>query len=144
MAKFRGVEIVKDIRKALDRGQAQFVTNTQSKLSASAPVASGRLASSWFVGKGNPNRKSLIDSEPWKSWKEGNRPTIETEQYSDKITFDGDWWLSSNLPYSERAALDPRWSKGGRIGGTSWFTSVVNNLNKDADRIFQRELKKVK
>ncbi len=144
MAKFRGAEIVKDIRKALDRGQAQFVTNTQSKLSAGSPVASGRLASSWFVGKGNPNRKSLIDSEPWKSWKEGDSPTIETEQYSGKITFDGDWWVSNNLPYAERAAYDPGYV--GRVGegNGAWFSQVVNNLNRDADRIFQRELKKVK
>ena len=136
MAKFRGVEIVKEVRKALDRGQAQFVTSTQSKLSAAAPVMFGRLASSWYVGQGSPNRKVAPERE--------EPGPIVIEQYSGKITFDGDWWLSSNLPYSERAALDPRWSKGGRIGGTSWFTSVVNNLNRDADRIFQRELKKVK
>ena len=144
MAKFKGVKLVKDIRKALDRGQAQLVTNTQSKLSAGSPVNTGRLASSWFVGKGNPNRKSLINSEPWESWKEGDSPTIETEQYSGKITFDGDWWLSSNLPYSERAALDPGYV--GRRGGGSgdWFSVVINNLQKDASRIFQRELKKVK
>ena len=135
MAKFKGVKLVKDIRKALDRGQAQFVTNTQSKLSGYSPVMFGRLASSWYVGNGSPNRTVAPErDEPG---------PIVIEQYSGKITFDGDWWVSSNLPYSERAAFDPRWGKGGK-GGASWFTSVVNNLNKDADRIFQRELKKVK
>ena len=136
MAKFRGVQLVKDIREALDRGQAQFVIDTQTKLSEGAPVMFGRLASSFYVGKGNPDRTVAPERE--------EPGPIVIEQYSGKITFDGDWWLSSNLPYSERAALDPRWSKGGRIGGASWFTSVVNNLNRNADRIFQRELKKIK
>ena len=57
MAKgFRGPEIVKEIDAALDKGLARFLINTQSKLSASSPVDTGRLASSWFVGKGVPNR----------------------------------------------------------------------------------------
>ena len=136
MAKFRGVEIVKEVRKALDRGQAQFVTNTQSKLSAGSPVMFGRLASSWYVGKGSPNRKVAPERE--------EPGPIVIEQYSGKITFDGDWWLSSNLPYSERAAYDPGYVGRVGAGAGDWFSSIENNLNKDADRIFQRELKKVK
>ena len=136
MAKFRGVEIVKDIRKALDRGQAQFVTNTQSKLSAGSPVDTGRLASSWYVAKGSPDR-----SVPPERDEPGS---VTIEEYPGKITFDGDYWVSSNLPYSTRAAYDPGYV--GRVGGGNgaWFSTVINNLNKDADRIFQRELKKVK
>ena len=136
MAKFRGVEIVKDIRRALDRGQAQFVTNTQSKLSAGSPVDTGRLASSWYVAKGSPDR-----SVPPERDEPGS---VTIEEYPGKITFDGDWWVSNNLPYAERAAYDPGYV--GRVGGGqgAWFSTVINNLNRDADRIFQRELKKVK
>ena len=54
--KFRGPEIVKEIDEALNKGLARFLTNTQSKLSAATPVANGRLASSWFIGKGVPDR----------------------------------------------------------------------------------------
>lgn len=144
MADFRGVEIIKEIDKALDRGLAKFVTNTQSKLSEGSPVASGRLASSWFVGKGVPDRKSLINSEPWESWKEGDSPTIMTEQYSGKITMDSDWWISNNLPYAERAAYDPGYIGRTAAGKGAWFSEIENNLEKDADRIFQRELRKVK
>ena len=136
MAKFRGAQLVKDIRKALDRGQAQFVTNTQSKLSAGSPVDTGRLASSWFVGKGSPDRSVAPDrDEPG---------SVTIEKYPGKITFDGDWFVSNNLPYAERAAYDPGY-QGRRGGGNgAWFSTVINNLNRDADRIFQRELKKVK
>jgi len=136
MAKFRGAEIVKDIRKALDRGQAQFVTNTQSKLSAGSPVDTGRLASSWYAAKDNPDRSVAPERD------EPGPVTIE--RYSGKITFEGDWWVSNSLKYAERAALDPGYV--GRVGGGNgaWFSQVVSNLNRDADRIFQRELKKVK
>ena len=135
MAKFRGVELVKEVRKALDRGQAQFVTETQSKLSGDSPVMFGRLASSWYVGKGSPNRTVAPErDEPG---------PVVIEKYSGKITLEGDWWVSSNLPYSERATGDPRWSKGGK-GGEDWFSRIQNNLNRDANRIFQRELKKIK
>ena len=136
MAKFRGAQLVKDIRKALDRGQAQFVTNTQSKLSAGSPVDTGRLASSWFVGKGNPDRSTAPErDEPG---------SVTIEKYPGKITFDGDWFVSNNLPYATRAAYDPGYV-GRRGGGNgAWFSQVINNLNRDADRIFQRELKKVK
>ena len=136
MAKFRGVELVKEVREALDRGQAQFVTNTQSKLSASSPVDTGRLASSWFVGKGNPDRSTTPErDEPG---------SVTIEKYSGKITIEDDWWVSNNLPYAARAAYDPGYV--GRAGGGNgaWFSEIENNLNQDADRIFQRELRKIR
>ena len=54
--KFRGPEIVKEIDDALNKGLARFIITTQSKLSAANPVDTGRMASSWFIGKGVPNR----------------------------------------------------------------------------------------
>lgn len=143
MAKFKGAKLVRDIRKALDRGQAQFVTNTQSKLSAGSPVDTGRLASSWYVQKDSPDRAVAPErTEP--GIRDGGSASIVIEQYAGRITFDGEWFVSNNLPYARRAAFDPGYV--GRRGGGSgdWFSVVINNLQKDADRIFQRELKKVK
>ena len=61
--------------------------------------------------------------------------------YDGQITYGGNWFISSNLPYTQRAAYDPY---NGRRGGGDWFTRIENNLSKDASRIFQRELSKVK
>jgi hypothetical protein len=131
--KFRGAEIVREIDAAMDKGLARFVINTQSKLSAASPIDTGRLASGWYVGKGVPDRS--VPPE-----REGPGP-IEIEKPSMKITMDSDWWISNNLPYAERAALDPY---SGRRGGGAWFTSIQNGLAKDAERAFDFFLRKVK
>ena len=53
--KFRGPEIVQEIDDALNKGLARFLINTQSKLSASSPIDTGRpWPSSWMIGKGVP------------------------------------------------------------------------------------------
>ena len=96
--KFRGPEIVKEIEEAMDKGLGRFLINTQSKLSASSPILTGRLASSWFVGKGVPDRSVAPEM------KEGSKPTVTP--YSGKITLDSDWYISNSLPYAERAAYD--------------------------------------
>ena len=134
--KFRGPELVAEIDKALDKGLARFLKTTQDKLSAAAPVDTGRLASSWFVGKGVPDR----DVPPER---EGPGEPVVTP-YSGEIKLDSDWYISSNLPYSERACFDPIWAKGGRRGGAQWFTGIVNNLDKDAERSFGYFLRQVK
>ena len=38
----------------MNKGLARFMILTQSKLSAANPVDTGRMASSWFIGKGTP------------------------------------------------------------------------------------------
>ena len=134
--KFRGAEIVSEIDEALDKGLARFIINTQSKLAAASPVDSGRLASSWYVGKGVPNR----DERP-EDWAEPGAKRVEIEKPSMKITMDSDWWISNNLPYAERAAFDPY---NGRRGAGAWFTSIENRLAEDANRAFDYFLRKVK
>ena len=131
--KFRGPEIVKEIDEALDKGLARFLINTQSKLSAASPIDTGRLASSWFVGKGVPDRS--VPPE-----RDGPGPE-NVERYNGKIEMDSDWWISSNLPYTQRAAFDPY---NGRRGGGDWFTRIENNLAKDAEKAFDFYLRKVK
>ncbi len=135
--KFRGAEIVREIDEALDKGLARFLVLTQGKLSKASPVDSGRLASSWFIGAGVPNR-----SEPPKRKK--GAADVSITSFDGRITLDRDWYISSNLEYSERVAFDPKWAKGGRVGGSAWFTSIANNLGKDADKAFDFFLRKVK
>nr|BAR34293.1 hypothetical protein [uncultured Mediterranean phage uvMED] len=134
--KFRGVEIVKQIDEALDKGLARFLILTQGKLSKNAPIDSGRLASSWMIGQGVPNR----DVPPEKA--KGAADVVVTKP-SQKITMESDWFISSNLPYSERTCFDPVYSKGGR-GGSAWFTQIANNLGKDAEKAFEYFLRQVK
>ena len=131
--KFRGAEIVREIDAALNKGLSRFIINTQSKLSAASPLDTGRLASSWYVGKGVPDR-----SVPPERDEPG---PVEIEKPSMKITMDSDWYLSNNLPYAERAAFDPY---NGRRGAGAWFTSIQNGLAKDAERSFDFFLRKVK
>ncbi|MBP04327.1 MAG: hypothetical protein CMA72_06040 [Euryarchaeota archaeon] len=133
MAKFRGVEVVKQIDEALDKGLARFLINTQSKLSAASPVKFGRLASGWFIGKGVADR-----TEPPKRKSAG--PVVITK-YSGEIKMDSGWWISNSLPYAYRAAFDPY---QGRRGGGDWFTAIENNLAKDVQRSFDFFLRKVK
>ena len=105
--KFRGAEIVQEIEKAMDKGLGRFLINTQSKLSASSPIDTGRLAGSWMIGKGVPDREVAPEME------KGSEPTITP--YSGEITLDVDWFISNSLPYAERAAYDPGYV--GRRGG---------------------------
>ena len=137
--KFRGVEIVKEIDEALDKGLARFLINTQSKLSASSPVKTGRLASSWFVGEGVPNRSTRPED-----WATPENPKVEVEMPSYKITMESDHYISNSLPYAERAAFDPGYV-GRRGGGAGdWFTRIENGLPKDAEKAFNYFLRKVK
>ena len=131
--KFRGAEIVKEIDDALNKGLARFLINTQSKLSAASPLATGRLASSWYVGKGVPDR-----SVPPERTEPG---PVAIAKPTMKITMDSDFWISNNLVYAERAAFDPY---NGRRGGGDWFTRIENNLAKDAQTSFDFFLRRVK
>ena len=134
--KFRGPEIIKEIDEALDKGLARFLFRTQAKLSKDAPVDSGRMASSWFIGMNQPNR----EVEP----EHDERFINITKDYTQReITMKSNWYISSNLDYSERVCLNPKWSKNG-AGGQDWFTKIVNGLDKDAGRAFQFFLRKVK
>nr|BAR36031.1 hypothetical protein [uncultured Mediterranean phage uvMED] len=136
--KFKGPELVKAIDRALNKGLARFVFNTQSKLAAAAPIDTGRLASSWFIGMDQPNR----EVEPERDEPEGVQVTRDYTAL--EITMQHNWYISSNLPYTERACYDARWAKGGRRGGAQWFTNIANRLPQDAERSFDYFLKNLK
>ena len=131
--KWNGPEVVREIEAALDRATAKFLTNTRSKLSAASPVLTGRLASSWNIGRNQPDLS-------YPPVREVPGPVV-MKPYQGKITYDGDWFISSNLPYTQRAAYDPY---NGRRGGGDWFTRIENRLASDWTTIALRELKKIK
>ena len=146
--KFRGPEIVDEIQKALDKGLGRFLTNTQSKLSISSPVLTGRLASSWMVGEDEPDRDVASEREGSGkngAWQKGkDNPVIEIQRYQGKITIKSDWWITNSLVYAARAALDPGYV-GKRGGGAGdWYTASENNLGKDAGNAILFHLRQVK
>ena len=137
MARFKGPEIVKQIDEAIDKGLARFLINTQSKLSASSPVLTGRLASSWFISKGQPSKAKAAE-------RQRGTTRVSIEKYSGPITADDDWWITNNLEYARRAAFDPGYV-GRRGGGAGdWFTAVVTGLPSDAQRSIDFFLRKIK
>ena len=146
-------QALKEMTEAMDRGFAKFIVNTQSKLSAGSPVDTGRLASSWFINKGTPNRSVAPESgTPAKrrvvngvsvKIPGSNSPVVTVTPYTGKITLDGTWYVSNSLPYAQRAAFDPGYV--GRIGGSkgAWFTIIQNNLTRDLTRIMGSEMRGV-
>ena len=131
-------KLMKDLETAMDNGQAKLLINTQSKLSASSPVDTGRLASSWLIGKNSMDPSVAAERE------KGTK-RVAIEPYTEPITFDGEWHISNSLPYAQRAAFDPGYV--GRAGGNAagdWYSSIENNLPRDAKRAFDEFLNKVK
>ena len=134
---FRGPELIKEIDEAIDKGLARFLIKTQSKLNKSSPVDTGRFASSWFISQGVPDTSSVAPE------REEGTSQVTVTPYSGKITADSDWWIQNNLPYAERVCFDPKWAKNG-AGGAGWFTTIANNLTKQAERDLNYFLRKVK
>ena len=131
--KWNGSKVIKEIDEALDQATSTFLFNTRARLSSASPILTARLASSWNIGKNQPD----LSAPPVR---EAPGP-VQLKPFSGQITYGGNWFISSNLPYTQRAAYDPY---NGRRGGGDWFTRIENNLAKDAERIFTRELAKIK
>ena len=51
-------------------------------------------------------------------------------EFSGVIEFDGNWYITNNLPYAERVSLDPKWAKNA-VGGAAWFTTIVGQMPAD-------------
>lgn len=136
MAKSSIRKFMNDLDDALDKGMGRFLQESQGKLIQQAPVDSGRFASSWFIGRNSPDL-SVATERP-----KGAADVVQ-KPYAGTITADGNWYISNNLPYAERVSLDPKWSKGAK-GGPAWYTTIVNNLDRDAEDAFEFYLKKLK
>jgi hypothetical protein len=121
-------EITPKIEEALDTALAGTLNLQQSKLAKANPKDTGRMAASWTVGHNTPDRSV----KP-----EGQQAPIPTP-YSGKITFDGTWYISNSLPYSEYIAFN--YSPAAPKAQKDWFTSIANQTGV----VFGRQFNKVK
>ena len=115
-------EIVPEIEKAIDRAFAEFIVVTQGKLAKANPKDTGRMSSSWYIGKNQRNES--VRPEDWAP--KGAKKEV-VPKYTGEITFDGGWYLSNNVPYANRVATDPLWAKGGD-GQAAWYTNIVAQM----------------
>ena len=146
---------VPQVRKALDQAVTDHIVLTQSKLAQANPKDTGRMASSWFVGKDKPDLS--VRPPDWSTpakrkyaakGTEGEivQPGVtklEVKEYRNKITFDADWYISNNLPYSQRVAYDPIYAKGAP-GGVAWFVTIAKQQKKDIKKRITNQLRKIK
>ena len=148
-------DIIPEIQDALDTALTGTLGLQQGALGKANPKDSGRMASSWFIGHNTPRR----DSRPEDWGTKATRKTIdgksvivspgsqtyEQEEYSQRITFDGTWYISNNVPYAQPVCLlggYPR-SWGGSAPESipkDWFTAIANQTG----TVFTRQFNKVK
>ena len=128
------LEFADNVQEALDKGLAEHLTKTQGRLAADNPVDTGRMASSWFIGKNQPD----LSVEPERDGPGG----VTIKEYSGKIEYEGQWFVSNNLPYAERVALDAKFAKGG-AGGANWFRAIENSQVESLNKSMTKFLKRV-
>ena len=109
-------QIGPEIEKRLNKFMSGYVNGLQQQLAEAAPYETGRLASSWRIGKDTPNR----DVEP-----ERETPgDVTITEYPGEITFGPNWYISSNIEYATVLCLDPSFPI--KTAPKDWFTSTVN------------------
>lgn len=119
-------EVGPEIKKRLNTFMDNYVTGLQLELAEAAPYETGRLASSWRIGEGSPNRQV----EP-----ERDAPgDVTITEFTGDITFGPSYFVSSNIPYAERLALDPSFPI--KTAPKDWFTRIVNQAPQFAAKEF--------
>ncbi len=135
MANIKLEDYVPEVKEALDKALAEHLTLTQGKLAKANPKDTGRMASSWFVSQNQPRTDTRPDD-----WAPEGAKKVELDK-PQNVEFDGTWYISNNLPYAERVALDPKWAKGG-AGGAAWFRNIETqqaaDFNKRATKFLRR------
>ena len=116
MTKLRPSQVEGWITEKANRAFSRHIQLDQGRLAKANPKATGRMAASWRIAQNSPD----TSAEP-----EGYSGDGEPRSYNGEITMDGTWHISNNVPYAQRVAYDPKWSKGG-AGGSAWFTSIAN------------------
>ena len=125
-------QITPRIQEALDTALAGTLNLQQGSLAKACPKDTGRMASSFFVGQNTPPRKTRPEN-----WGQPDEQRLEIEEYSQKITFDGTWYISNAVPYAEYVAYNYKPSAKAQ---KDWFTSVANQTG----TVFTRQFNKVK
>lgn len=137
MAKSKLGDMVPNIKKAMDKGFRDFIIDTQSQLGEANPKDTGRMASSWFIAQNQPDTSTRPEN-----WAESGEQKLEVQKYSGRITADGTWFLTNNVPYAERVALDPKYSGGGD-GGQAWYTNITSQAQRNLDETIDYYVRKL-
>ncbi len=120
-------DIVPEIQEALDKALAGTLGLQQGALSKANPKDTSRMAASWHIGKNKPDLTTAPE----------NPASADPKPYTGKITFDGKWYLSNNLPYSTIIALN--YSAAVMKAQKDWYTSIANQTG----NVFAKQFKKV-
>ena len=124
-------DAMNQFKKALDDSLARTLVLQQGKLVRDNPKDTGRMASSWMIGANN-----APDADRGDGWAQPGEKRVEIEKYQAPITFNGNWYLSNNVPYAARNALDYRGGQAQR----DWFTAIANQTGK----VFTDQFKRLK
>jgi hypothetical protein len=129
-------DIVPEIKEALDTALAGTLGQQQADLSAANPKDTGRMASSWQIGYNAPARPA-DRGEGWVKPNE-SKPKVEILEYTQKITFKGEWYISNAAPYADFIAYNypPSATKAQK----DWFTAIANQTG----NVFNKQFNKVK
>ena len=117
MTKLRPDQVEDWITEKANRAFSRHLQQNQGRLANANPKDTGRMASSWRIN--TPNADPSVEPE------RDSPGGVTLNAYGGQIKMDGRWHLSNNVPYAQRVAYDPKWSKGG-AGGSAWFTSIAN------------------
>ena len=122
-------DIVPGLQKALDGALANTLNLQQGALNKDNPVDTGRMASSWRIGFNS--RPDADRGEDWQSdvgvkWK-----------FTNKIKFEGEWYISNTVPYAIFTALNYKPSAKAQ---KDWYTSIANRTG----QVFVKEFNKLK
>tara|TARA_B100000459_G_scaffold129091_1_gene82649 strand:- start:379 stop:798 length:420 start_codon:yes stop_codon:yes gene_type:complete len=111
----------KALQAAMDKGFSDFIQETQSLLTQRAPIDTGRLASSFYISKSRSS-KNVRPAD----WAPPGANKQVLPKYPRKVTFDGTWFITNNVPYAVRVAKNPTYGKNGRGFGSEWYNATVN------------------
>jgi|TARA_R100000081_G_scaffold85322_1_gene54276 hypothetical protein len=117
------------LQKAIEDTLKNTVVKTQDKLGDDAPFFTGMMKSSWFAGDGSPSRAVPT---------EGSK-TARTDARELDVKLGRNYYLSSNLPYSQRVCLTDDWP--GKTASKDWFRKIRDF---DVDRLFNESAKEAK
>ena len=130
-------EIVPEIQDALDTALARTLFLQQGALNQQPPVDTGRMASSWQIG----HNASARPADRGENWSGG----VQRLEYTGKISFKGDWFISNAVPYAQPVCLlgsyPPSWrGKEPASIPSGWFTTIANQTG----NVFAKQFAKVK
>lgn len=125
-------DITPEIKAALDEALSKTLALQQGSLAKACPKDTGRMASSFFINEATPSRETRPED-----WGEPGEQRLEIEEYNQKISFKGTWFVSNAVPYSEYVAYNYQPSIKGQ---KDWYTSIANQTG----NVFVRQWNKVK